>query len=595
MFDQVFFDFDSTLVTVEGIDEIAAVLEKPEVLRLTRGAMDGKLSVEEAYSRRLELLKLKEVHLRMLAKIYQACLCPGAVELVNLLKSLGKEVGIISGGFQEAIKPVAAFLGIEIIEAVELDFTEDWAALVPSALLTQGGKARVLRRLKKGRCAFVGDGITDLETEEVAERFIPYSGVVRRSFIETCSHQGYAGENLLGLLGFLLSNEEMKECARIHPQETRLACDYFLEKENITGKGNVEKDELIPYATARYFIPGPTQPNFHSPAPYYSMIGHRSEEFGALFQKIQSQLHEFLGWDGKFLIGSCSGTGMLEAVLSSLSRGKVLSLQSGDFSKRWASIASALGHEVEVLLANPRMGVTPTQLKSSSLLSGKDVVLITHSETSNGTLNPVEDLARSIKESHPCLVLVDGVSSIGGIDLDVGDIDGVVFSSQKCFATSPGLGFLWISPKLEEEIQNSDSTSFYFDLKLYIDYLAKGNVPFTPAIQQMQALSLELEEFQKDRAKHFENYQRMACRVWDFCREAGLNIYAQEGYRSLSVSCIQNPGEVDVVRELRRRGLILARGYGDLKSTHFRIGHMGRVEISDLEVLLSALKEYLDV
>ena len=114
-------------------------------------------------------------------------------------------------------------------------------------------------------------------------------------------------------------------------------------------------------------------------------------------------------------------------------------------------------------------------------------------------------------------------------------------------------------------------------------------------IQQMQALSLELEEFQKDRAKHFENYQRMACRVWDFCREAGLNIYAQEGYRSLSVSCIQNPGEVDVVRELRRRGLILARGYGDLKSTHFRIGHMGRVEISDLEVLLSALKEYLDV
>lgn len=595
MFDQIFFDFDSTLVTVEGIDEIAAVLAQPEVANLTSSAMNGSISVEDAYRRRLELLKLTPAHLRMLGKVYQASLVPGAVDLVRVLKSLGKKVGIVSGGFQEAILPCAQLLEMDYVEAVGLDFSGDWAVLVPSDLLTRGGKAKVLSRLKNGVCAFVGDGITDLETETVADRFIPYSGVIRRSFIEKCVHPGYSGGNLLGLLPMLLNEEELKVCARVYPAEVNKACEILLEGQFTTGSELFNRTLLEQLLVPSNYIPGPTQPNPDFKTNLLPMPGHRSQEFEDLFQRVLAKLHAFLGWDGKFLICASSGTGMLEAVLSSLDKHHVLSLQSGDFSKRWASIATTLGYEVDVLTAPPRQGVSSAQLRDSNMLAGKDIMLITHSETSNATMNPVEELACTAKEVGAPLVLVDGISSIGGIDLDVSHVDGVVFASQKCLAVAPGLSFLWVSERLEEALKVAKSKSFYFDLKRYLEYLDKGNVPYTPAIGLMQSLDLQLEEFLRDREAHFKTYRDMASRVWQFCNSEGLEIHGQEGYRSLTVSCIENPKGINLVQKLRQKGLNLATGYGDLQKSHFRIGHMGRVKLPDLEGLLSAIKEYTHV
>ena len=325
------------------------------------------------------------------------------------------------------------------------------------------------------------------------------------------------------------------------------------------------------------------------------MPGHRSQEFEDLFQRVVAKLHRFLGWDGKFLICASSGTGMLEAVLSSLGKKNVLSLQSGDFSKRWAAIAKALGYAVDVLTAAPRQGVNSVQLRNSGLIEGQDIMLITHSETSNATMNPVEELACTAKEVGAPLVLVDGISSIGGIDLDVNHVDGVVFASQKCLAVAPGLSFLWVSPRLEEALRAAESKSYYFDLKRYLEYLEKGNVPYTPAIGLLQALDLQLEEFLANREAHFKSYQDMASRVWQFCGTEGLEIYAKEGYRSLSVSCIENPHGVNLVKQLRQRGMNLATGYRNLQKSHFRIGHMGRVTLPDLERLLAAIKEYTHV
>ena len=594
MIEQVFFDFDSTLVTVEGIDELARFLGKPEVAKITSQSMEGKLNVKEAYSRRLSLLQLSEEHLELLAKVYLASLTPGARDLVRILKALGKEIGIISGGFQLAIEPVALELGIEVVEAVKVDFQSGiYGKVLSSDLLQQGGKAKVVQRLKKGSCAFIGDGITDLETSEVVQKMIPFAGVVRRSFIKNCPQVSYAGANLLGVLGFLLQEDELTECSERFPQETRIACDLLLQEENILGASKIQTDVFKAFATRRTFLPGPTALDSHSPARQYPMIGHRSPEFSRLFCDVQNLLHEFLGWEGKFLIGNCSGTGMMEAVLASLSRGKILSVQSGDFSRRWAQIANVLGYDVEVLEAGERRGVSPSELGDSDHLNEKDVVLITHSETSNATLNPVTELAQYISMENSPLVLVDGISSIGGIELDVRHVDGVVFCSQKCLAVAPGLGFLWVSERLEKEIRLNQSSSYYLDLNQYLQQHEKGNVPYTPAIAEFQALRIELTAFLKNRKEHFQRYRDMAQMVWDFARETGLEIYAEEGFRSLSVSCLRNPEGIDPVKELESRGYVVAAGYGALKKSHFRIGHMGRVQEADLKNLLGTLKEIM--
>lgn len=179
----VFFDVDSTLVTIEGIDELAA--GNAEIARLTDAAMNGEIPLDQVYGRRLEIIKPSRAAIDRLAKRYLSSLVEGAEETIATLKKNGTQVHLVTAGVAQAIAPLAEHLGVPM-HAVSLQFDENGQYVDydrRSFLTRKGGKelvARDVRARTHGRAAFVGDGITDLEAKPAVDLFIGFGGVHSR-------------------------------------------------------------------------------------------------------------------------------------------------------------------------------------------------------------------------------------------------------------------------------------------------------------------------------------------------------------------------------------------------------------------------------
>jgi len=202
-FQRVIFDCDSTLVTVEGIDELARLKGLSDrIAELTRLAMDGALPLEKVYAERLELLQPTRAELTRVGRIYRRTLVPDAAEVVAALQAVGVEVFIVSGGLKAAVLDLAVALKIPAANvyavSVELDplqgewwdyarhrFAgnpdERYLAFAPTPLAESDGKVKVVRDLSvNARTLMVGDGSTDLVTKSVAKLFVGFGGVERR-------------------------------------------------------------------------------------------------------------------------------------------------------------------------------------------------------------------------------------------------------------------------------------------------------------------------------------------------------------------------------------------------------------------------------
>lgn len=179
----IFFDVDSTLVTIEGIDVLAR--GNPEIAKLTEAAMNGEVPVDDVYGRRLEIIRPSRMDVEALGRQYVASLVEGAERGLAELRGAGAQIHLVTAGIAQAIEPLAAKLQIPArsMHAVTLEFDARGAYGGfdrKSPLTRSGGKATVVRDVRsraKGNAAFVGDGVTDLETKPVVDLFIGFGGV----------------------------------------------------------------------------------------------------------------------------------------------------------------------------------------------------------------------------------------------------------------------------------------------------------------------------------------------------------------------------------------------------------------------------------
>ena len=211
-FDLVCFDCDSTLSRVEGIDALArrAGVEQ-QVAPLTAAAMAGELALDAVYGRRLDLVRPDRAAVDWLAQLYVEHVVQGAVETVEALHGVGKDVHIVSGGLQQSILPLAAWLGIrfENIHAVDVVFDEEGSYADfdrASPLARPGGKAEVCRVLGSAgkSVALVGDGATDIEAREAGAYVIGFGGVVVRDTVKSGADIFFPGPSLTAVLDALL-------------------------------------------------------------------------------------------------------------------------------------------------------------------------------------------------------------------------------------------------------------------------------------------------------------------------------------------------------------------------------------------------------
>src|SRR3954463_1865772 len=106
----VFFDVDSTLVTIEGIDVLAG--NDPEIAALTNAAMNGEIPLDHVYAKRLEISRPSRAQVDALAETYLASITTGARETIAALRERGAIVHLVTGGIEQAIAPLAEFLGV---------------------------------------------------------------------------------------------------------------------------------------------------------------------------------------------------------------------------------------------------------------------------------------------------------------------------------------------------------------------------------------------------------------------------------------------------------------------------------------------------
>jgi phosphoserine phosphatase len=233
-FASVYFDCDSTLTAIEGVDELLADYApavRAEIAQLTDAAMNGRLPLAEVYERRLRTLAPRRAQLAAVGALYARRAVPDAKLVVTALRRLGKRVGIVSGGLLEPVLAFAEYLGIDAAEvhAVPLQFAADGSYLDfdrNCPLWRNGGKVELLRGLPADHrpLAFVGDGVTDLETQGTADLFVGFGGVVARSSVRDRAEVFVAEPQLAAVLPHLLTADEAAQL-RATPEFAGLLAD----------------------------------------------------------------------------------------------------------------------------------------------------------------------------------------------------------------------------------------------------------------------------------------------------------------------------------------------------------------------------------
>jgi phosphoserine phosphatase len=184
------FDCDSTLSSIEGIDELGRLRGSDTHARveaMTRDAMNGKIPIEDVFGRRLDAIRPSAADVEELGRRYVANVEPTALATLASLSGAGWTPAVVSAGFVQAIRPLAALLGISRIEAVELLFSAEGSYLgydTSFPATRTGGKREIVDRLRRElrpeKVVMVGDGVSDMEAAPAVDLFIGFGGFVTR-------------------------------------------------------------------------------------------------------------------------------------------------------------------------------------------------------------------------------------------------------------------------------------------------------------------------------------------------------------------------------------------------------------------------------
>jgi len=357
--------------------------------------------------------------------------------------------------------------------------------------------------------------------------------------------------------------------------------------------------------SGHFFLPGPTEvhPDVLA-AMTRPMIAHRGREMVDLMKRLESPLQRLSRTKRRVLIGTCAATGFMEMAVRSGVRQRALSLVGGAFGERFAAIVAATGREVVRLEVPYGRTVEPDMLRDALKRTEVDAVTIVHSETSTGALAPLAELAQVVHERDDVLLLVDAVTSMAGspVETDKWGLDFVFTGSQKALALPPGLAVGVASERMIERAKTVPERGAYLDV-LAFDQAAGDYQPTnTPALSLLYALDRQMQRIEAEGGveARWSRHEQMRSMVETWIDERGdklgMGMLPAAGRRSWTVSCVTVPEDRsarDCAYAIRDKGWIVGTGYGKLKTSTFRIGHMGDHTPARLEELLGVVEEVM--
>lgn len=362
------------------------------------------------------------------------------------------------------------------------------------------------------------------------------------------------------------------------------------------------------------WIPGPTEVRPELLAELARpMIGHRTAEMEATIAALDPGLRALFGAGGahEVAVHSVTATGLMELGLRAVGP-RVLCLVNGSFSRRFAEVARALGKEVETI-ETPLGSAADLAAAREALGAGApfDAVTVCASETSSGVLTAPAHIGEALPVDvrRGARLLVDAVTLLaaGPLDVDRHGIDMAFAGTQKALALPPGLGLFAVSRAMLDAAPPSGS--YFLDAGRIVETHRARKPPMTPTIPLLRALEAQLRTIEGGELEarlapdappglsgwesRFARHAAMSDRTRRFAQETeGVRIYGAPGVAtSPSVTALEvGDGRVPgLLAGMAEDGFRIGAGYGELKGSCIRIGHMGDHSPARLELLLERL------
>ncbi len=338
-----------------------------------------------------------------------------------------------------------------------------------------------------------------------------------------------------------------------------------------------------------------------------SLLGHMDPDFLQVLDDVREMLRIVFKTNNEVTWPvSATGTGGMEAALVNVLEpgDTILICENGYFANRLGEIASRCGANVFKVQFEPGTAVEASKVAAEiSRHDSVKAVAMVHAETSTGVVSEVSGIAE-IAHDHGALLIVDAVTSFGGVELRIDDwnVDVCYSGTQKCLACPPGLSPITFSPRAMEVLanRNQPTQSFYFDMTQLKSYYQMRAYHHTAPINQVYALREGLRLVLEEGIENRWNRHQVVGEAFQAGIEAmGLGLYVKTPSDRLpNLTSVEVPDSVDAsnVRSflLNNHNIEFSSGLGPVAEKVWRVGLMGyNATPSNVFTALSALEDAL--
>ena len=293
---------------------------------------------------------------------------------------------------------------------------------------------------------------------------------------------------------------------------------------------------------------------------------------------------------------TCSSTGSMEAAVMNCftPADRVIVIDGGSFGHRFVQLCEI--HDIPHDVIKLSYGQKLTRERLYELDGqGHTGLLVNVDETSTGVLYDAEMIGEFAKKNH-LFYVCDCVSAFLADPFDMAHCgaDVMITGSQKVLACPPGISVIVLAPRAVERVNAAKVKSMYFDLADVLKNMERGQTPFTPAVGILRQINTRLKEIEAAGGADAE-IARVAAQAADFrekIHDMPFELVSESPANGVTSVHPINGDAYEIFTQLKDHyGIWICPNGGDMKSTVFRVGHIGHLTHKDNTTLVSALKD----